>query len=550
MVPTRESLQVEFKSDRDCLSDKDLLDAVICLANTEGGSLFVGVEDDGTPTGLHPRHAGNVEGLGALIANRTVPPLHVQVSALDVGGIQVAHVEVPKARQITATSEGVLKRRRLKANGTPECVPFLPHEFQQRLSHLGLTDPSAQAVSGATLGDLDPAERARLRQFVERFHGDQSLLDLSDDELDGALGLTTRSETGRHPTLTGLLLIGRESSLRSLVPTHEVAFQVLDEQDVRFNEFTRAPLLRAFEWLETSFGPLNAEREIQAGLFRVPIPLVDRRAFREAIANALTHRDYTRLGAVHVRLERDALVVSNPGGFVEGVSLDNLLTTEPRPRNPSLADTFKRIGMVERTGRGVDLIYRGLLRFGRPRPDYSRSDTHNVVLRLPTADVDIEFLRLVLEEEEKLQGPLPIDSLIALAALREHRRLTRAELAEQIQKVDAIALATLERLVERGLVQPHGRGRGRSYTLSAQVYASQGRQVAYTRQAGFDQLQQEQMVLGFAKQHGEVRRNEVMELCHLSGDQASRLLRKMADEGSLCPQGERRWRFYTLPEGS
>lgn len=148
----------------------------------------------------------------------------------------------------------------------------------------------------------------------------------------------------------------------------------------------------------------------------------------------------------------------------------------------------------------------------------------------------------------KLQGPLPIDSLIALAALRDHRRLTRAELAEQIQKADTIALATLEHLVERGLVQPHGRGRGRSYTLSAQVYASQGRQVAYTRQAGFDQLQQEQMVLGFARQHGEIRRSDVMELCHLTGDQASRLLRRMTDEGALIAHGERRWRYYT-PNG-
>ncbi len=60
------------------------------------------------------------------------------------------------------------------------------------------------------------------------------------------------------------------------------------------------------------------------GLFRVPVPLVDMAAFREAVANALIHRDYHRLGAVHVRLEDDALVVSNPGGLVDGVTLANL----------------------------------------------------------------------------------------------------------------------------------------------------------------------------------------------------------------------------------
>ena len=429
------------------------------------------------------------------------------------------------------------RRRRLRLDGAPECVPFLPYEFAARLAELGVADPSAQPIPGATLDDLDPAERARLRQFVERFHGDRALLEISDEELDGALGLTLRQEGERVPTLAGMLLMGRDSSLRDLVPAHEVAFQVLDGEEVRFNTFTRAPLLRTFEWLETSFGPLNAEQEIQAGLFRVPIPMVDRRTFREAIANALTHRDYARLGAVHVRLERDALVVSNPGGFVDGVSLDNLLTTEPRPRNPRLADAFKRIGMVERTGRGVDIIYRGLLRFGRPIPDYTRSDRHSVILRLPTVDADVAFLRLVLDEEGRRGGPMPIDSLIALATLREHRRLGRAELAKMIHKSDKAALATLEELVEAGLVEAYGSGRGRSYTLSAAVYRQSGRPAAYIRQAGFDRLQQVQMIRAYAREHGEIRRRDVVELCRVSADQAKRLLAKLVDEAALTREG-------------
>jgi ATP-dependent DNA helicase RecG len=479
-----------------------------------------------------------------LIANRTVPPLHAVVTRLDVGGAAVARIDVPKARPITATSDGVLRRRRLQLDGRPECVPFFPHEFGQRLSDLGMMDPSGQAVIGASLSDLDPVERARLRQFVERFQGDRGLLDLDDEQLDGALGLTVRAERGRVPTLTGLLLVGREAALAQFAPSHEVALQVMDGENVRFNQFIRSPLLRAFEWLETSFAPLNVEEELQVGPFRVPVPLVDRRAFREAVANALTHRDYARLGAVHVRLERDALVVSNPGGFVEGVSLGNLLTTEPRPRNPRLADAFKRIGLVERTGRGVDLIYRGLLRFGRPDPDYSRSDTRSVVLRLPTAAADIAFLRLVLEEEKRIAGPLPIDSLIALASLREHRRLTRAELARAIQKVDTVALSALEGLVERGLATAHGLGRGRTYTLSPHVYARQGQQVEYTRQAGFDELQREQLIKSYVRQHGVIRCADAMDLCRVGRNQASRLLRRLAEEGALEAHGSLRWRSY------
>jgi len=94
-IPERESLTVEFKSDRDRLNDRDLIAAVVCLANTEGGELYVGVEDDGTVTGLHAAH-GNVTGLTAMIASSTVPPLSVRVEALDVEGRRVAKVVVPK----------------------------------------------------------------------------------------------------------------------------------------------------------------------------------------------------------------------------------------------------------------------------------------------------------------------------------------------------------------------------------------------------------------------------------------------------------------------
>ena len=122
------------------------------------------------------------------------------------------------------------------------------------------------------------------------------------------------------------------------MPTHEVAFRVLEREDVRVNEFSRLPLLRIVDWLDSMLAPWNSEEEVQVGLFRVAVPRVEKRGFREAVANSLTNRDYTRVGAIHVRLNDEALAVSNPGGFVEGVTLDNLLTTEPRPRNPWLAD--------------------------------------------------------------------------------------------------------------------------------------------------------------------------------------------------------------------
>ncbi|MFT4103489.1 MAG: crosslink repair DNA glycosylase YcaQ family protein [Burkholderiaceae bacterium] len=389
-------------------------------------------------------------------------------------------------------------------------------------------------------------ERERLRQVVQKYGGDRVLLELDDEALDGALGFTIRLPDGeRVPTLCGLLVIGRTEVLRQYVPTHEFAFQVLAEQAVRFNEFRNVPLLHAIEWLETNFRPYNPEEELQVGLFRVPVPKVDMGAFREAVANALIHRDYHRLGAVHVRLENEALVVSNPGGLVEGVTLANLLTTEPRPRNRALADAMKRIGIVERSGRGVDKIYRGLLRFGRPAPDYSRTDSTTVVVRLGTDAADLDFARLVVEQERQRNADLPIDSLIALAAVRELKRVTADELAGRIQRDIVSAKRTLEALTEAGLVEAHGNTRWRSYTLSAAVYQQAGDKAGYTRQAGFSAIQQEQMVLNYIHQHGRIKRAEVKDLCRLTGNQAGKMLNRLKRKGKIVQHGQRKGAFYT-----
>ncbi len=537
-----ESLALEFKSDRKCLSDRELVAAVVSLANTEGGVLLLGVEDSGKITGLHANHM-NVSGIPPLVANRTNPAISVRVEKHEIQGIAVARISVPKSRQLVSTSEGLLLRRRLKLDGTPEAVPFYPHEFIQRQSSLGLVDPSAILIEDVSVEQLDPLQRQRVRNSVKKYGGEQSLLVLADAELDGALGLCREVNGLRRPTITGLLILGTEELLRQHLPAYEVAFQVLQGTDVKVNEFYRKPLLETFEEVEILFKARVEEEEIQVGLFRVPVPNYDRRAFREAFVNALVHRDFSRLGAVHVKIGDDGLSISNPGGFVEGVTLDNLLVADPRSRNPLLADVIKRIGLAERTGRGIDRIYEGMLRYGRPAPDYSMSNEFTVSVQMADAAADLDFLKMVVEQEEKL-GVMPIDSLIILSRLREERRLTTADLAPSIQKQEANVRATLEKLVEIGFLEPHGVGRGRTYMLSAALYRKAGKKSEYIRQVGFAPIQQEQMVLSYIDKHGGIKRAEVADLCHISPFQATRLLKNLDNKKLIKPMGQGRGTYY------
>jgi ATP-dependent DNA helicase RecG len=546
-IPSAETLEVEFKSDRACLNDDDLIEAFICLANANGGTLYLGVENDGSITGLHATRPANIAGLAALIANRTVPRLQVHVQEVQTPAGRVAAIAVPQCSDIIARSDGLVKRRRIGGNGQPECVPFLPSEYASRRADFRLVDMSAEPVADATLEDFDPLQRARLHSVIANNpRSDKSLVGLSDEQLDGALSLAITRAGVRQPTLLGLLLIGSTDSLRRLVPTHEMLFQVLDGTQVKVNESSRAALIEVVEWLDLLSRGVNTEQEFNEGLFRIGIARVEVDALREAINNALVHRDYARRGPVRVCWQKNDLIISNPGGFVEGVSLANLLTTEPRPRNPALADAFKRLGLVDRTGRGVDMIYTSMLRFGRPAPDYSQSMADLVKLSISTEPADLAFVRMVLQEEARQKSALPVETLLVLTALRESRRLSAAELAVRLQSGPVHAAAVIEPLAESGLIQAHGTGRGRQYTLSPQVYKQLGQNLEYVQQAGFDDLQQVELIRNLARQQTRIKREDVMTLCRLSPRQAKHKLDHMVATGLLMRQGLKRGTYYTI----
>lgn len=548
LVAAGESLTLEFKSDRGPLSDAELLETVVCLANAQGGTLLVGVEDDGRVTGLHPQHRTAPPRLAAFIAGRTVPPLSVHVTFITLPEGSVAVIEVPRAHQPVATSDGKLLIRYVDTHGRPGCRPLYPHELTAWYADRGQRDYTAQPLMDATWDDLDPLEFERLRRLVREYHGDETLLNLKDEQLARALGLVQLTNGRLVPTVAGVLLVGREQVLREALPAHEVAFQVLEGQEVRINEFYRWPLLRIFERIMEAFAVRNEERELTVGLFRVGVPSYDPRAFREAVNNALTHRDYTRLGAVHVQLRGDHILVTNPGGFVQGVTVNNILVAGPRPRNPLLADIFKRVGLVERTGRGVSIIYEGLLRTGHLPPDYSRTNDVAVTVILPGGPGDLEFVALITREENRRQSPFTVEELLLLSLLWRKRELDVIEAARLIQQDETVARRVLERLVESGLVEARGRTRARRYHLTAMVYREVGEPGAYVRRRGFDRLQMEQMILEYVRAHGHITRREVMDLCRVNENQAGYLLRCLVQAGHLVRVGMGRNTFYRSPD--
>ncbi len=570
LVDGKERFDVEFLSEaREALDDRTLIEAVVCLANARGGTLVVGVEDDGRLTGARARHGTYTDPrrLETLIANRTVPACPVECGVVSLDGHELVVVEIPPGCPVTSTNEGVYRRRAVDAHGRARCLPFLPHELQSREASRGALDHSALVVAEARWDDLDPLELERLRQTIARNAGraDASLLGLSDVEMVRALGLgededaspgRSDQRTADSPDATrldlirvaGLLMVGREASIRRLLPAHEVAFQVLRGTRVTMNDFFHWPLIRLAEELFARFEARNEEEELTVGHLRAGIPDYSPAGFREAMHNALVHRDYTRLGAVHVQWRDDEIEIASPGGFPDAVRLDNLLATAPRPRNPILADAFKRIGLVERTGRGIDTIFEGQLRYGRPAPDYSRSTEGTVQVVLPGGPANLALARLILERD----GPkhrVTVDEMLIVNAIERERRINVPRAASLMQRSAGAARSVLERLVESGVLEGRDEKRERLYHFSAATYRALGEPAAHVRLRGIEPIQREQMILQFVDSHGRITRSQAADLCQVGPREARAALERLVKRGDLVVRGERRGSYYERSSG-
>ena len=536
----KETLSLEFKSDLKRLPDDDLLDAVVALANSDGGTVYLGVEDDGTPTGIDKVHQDAV-GLSAMIANRTVPPVSARAQIVGTEKTPVMQSDVPKSRSVVSTKSGKVLRRRMKVDGTPESVPMYPYEIATRLSDLGRLDFSAQPVPDATRDDFDPLERDRLRRIIGTYQSsDRNLLELTDEELEKSLQLTVTVDGKTMPTLTGLLLLGKGESLKRFVPTHRASFQVMSGTDIKVNQDYAGPLLKTIEQINDMFSPWNPSAELSVGLFSMMVPEFDHRAFREALVNAFGHRDYTLLGRVRVQLDDAGLTIANPGGFVEGINIHNLLTAEPYGRNPCLMDALKRTGLAERTGRGIDRIFEGALNYGRPLPDYSRSNRRGVSVLLPRSVPDKAFVELLAEERERSGKSMSLDGLLILDKLKSERRCGFDVLSGSLDMSDQRLRTVLGQLTEAGLVESAGVGARRTYMLGAKVYRRSGRAMDYVRQSDIDRVRYPELIIKLMHEQKSVSKNDVMELLHLEGNQAYYQLRKLVLEGRAKKVGSGR----------
>ncbi|WP_155297846.1 AlbA family DNA-binding domain-containing protein [Deinococcus kurensis] len=536
------------------------------LANARGGTVLVGV--DVVAGGQAVRDAGELHPLMVTHAIFELSggrlTVNVQHHRLP-GGARVLAVFVPHAPYVLAAPDGSV----IAWDGA-HLVPVTPGEAEPVADQ----DFTATVPPDASLADLDPAEVARLRGLGRR----ASAANLPDLDFLQELGLLIPSGGALRPTLAAILLAGTPAALRAHVPQSEVCFYHHQSGDVDFQ--FREDLLRPIPALLTRLAELIQARNrftpVQVGLFRIEVWDQDEVVYREALLNALTHRDYTLRDAVHVHHFPDRLEIMNPGGLPGGITPGNILRHQPKRRNPLLAESLARLGLVERAGVGVDKMYSLMLRHGKEPPEYT-TYPDSVTLALHSPGFDAEFVRFVARKQEEMQT-LSLDVLIVLSLLAREGEATRAALARALQLPEDRTPRLLRGMEEHGLIRRAGVGRGIAYVLSDEVRAALGRpalpaldappvtsppvvvaepapgpaaavpgQPAVPKPArpprrpadssGPNAAEVRAIALALAREQGRVRNVDLRGACGITTQQAWRTLRRLVQDGLLRKLG-------------
>ncbi|MFQ6091794.1 MAG: RNA-binding domain-containing protein [bacterium] len=546
-----ESETLEFKEwlpnkNRLC---KLLIEYSVCFANQRGGTIVLGVRDNvvGKDKAITGCAGYNIHEIRSRIYEATDPKILVDVEeiSLEDMGVRLVLVHIPQGVGVHTTTDGTAKIR----IGT-DCKPMIGSMRQRRLVETGLVDITAQVVPEPPQKALDPFEIERLKRLIQTQNPNSPLLRLQEPELLEQVGIVQNNK----PTLAGILLVGNEEVIQHYLSFHEVQYlRMRSEVEYERRETYTCGLLKALEEVYRNIELYNRIVTIRIGLFHYEIKDFPEETYREAVLNAVLHRDYLSPGSVFVKHYPNRLEVSNPGGFIAGVTPENILRQDSHPRNRHLAEILRRIGLIEKAGMGVKRMFYLQLACGKSPPAYW-TDGHSVRVTLYNGTLDKPFVGSVKKREKEGQS-LGLEELLVLSSLRHQRELSLPEAASLLQLDRRRTQEVLMQMVRYGLLERSGvrkgqvyRLSGEVYRLSGEVYRELGESVAYIREKGIDVMRYEELILEFVHRHGSITNRQVRELLGVNIDAAKRLLGKLIRAGRLLQVGKGRATHYVTPD--
>ena len=514
-LDAKENERLEFKEAKNRFDFEELVKYCAALANEGGGRMILGVTDQlprrivGSQafTDLERTKAGLIECLRLRIDTDEVQHLDGRVVVVTVP---------PRPVGMPIQYKGAYWMR-----AGQELAPMTSDLLKRILDEAG-PDFSAEMCSGASLTDLDPIAIERFRAMWLRKSENKALKTISHQQLltDAELMVDGRL------TYAALILFGTRQVLGKYLAQAEVVFEYRSSEASLPAQQRKEFRQGFFSFDDDLWNTINLRNEVQQfqdGLFVWDISVFNEAVVREAILNAVSHRDYRLAGSVFVRQFPHQLEIVSPGGFPPGITMENILWRQA-PRNRRIAETFAKCGLVERSGQGLNRMFEECIKESKPKPDFVGTDDYQVSVTLSGEIQDPQFLRFLEKVGRERLASFTTQDFLVLD-LVHHEQPTPEELKLRLQA-----------LVEQGIIEKVGRGRGTRYILSSQFYGFLRKKGVYTRKHGLDRETNKALLLKHIQdnqQEGSQLQDLVQVLPALSRDQVQSLLRELKAEGEI-----------------
>jgi len=398
-------------------------------------------------------------------------------------------------------------------------------------------DFSADICKGVSVQELDLVAIENFRNIWASKKKNERVRAMTDKQILSDIGAIT----DKGVTYAALILFGTREILKKHIPQAEVIFEYRSANIAgpaqQREEFTCG----FFAFPDQIWELVNLRNDLQhfnVGFVVFDVPTFNELVVREAVLNAICHRNYRLGGSIFVRQYRDRLTIESPGGYPHGVSVDNILYKQS-PINRRIAEILSLCGLVERAGQGMNLMYEYSIREAKALPDFSHTDKFGVFLTLHGLVIAKGMLAL-LEKigNEQLKAFSTEDFLIINALFHQ-------------QTLDKSLMPRLERLVDIGIVERVGR---KKYVLARAFYDVVGKAGTYTRRVGLDRDTNKELILSHIKKSGEqgAPLKELQQV--LPGHNRSQiqvLLRELKKSGKVFMRGKTaaaRWFVHQHPE--
>jgi len=511
-----EGEHLEFKEARDSYSFENLAKYCCALANEGGGRIIFGVTDK-RPRRVVGSHAFEQPEQTRRHLAETLS-LRIDFLELHPPEGRVLVFEVP-ARPIGVAIKyaGIYWSR-----ATDSLVPMAESRLREIFDESG-RDFSAEICAQATLADLDNAAIELFRQRWQIKSGNAGRAALNQEQLlhDAELLIDSRL------TYAALILFGTRQALGRHLGQAEVIFEYRSSEATGPAQQRKEFRQGYFTYYDELWQLINLRNDVQHyqdGLFVLDIPTFAERTIREAILNAVCHRNYQLGGSIFVRQYPQKMEIQSPGGLPYGITLQNIVDRQ-NPRNRRLAEAFARCGLVERSGQGVNLMFEQSIQQGKQVPDFSGTDEYTVVLTLNGLVRDAKFVRFLERIGQETQISFTTHDLLVLDLI--HREET---LPSELQPRAKI-------LLENGAIERVARNR---FVLARRFYSMTGKKGVYTRKRGLDRDTNKQLLLKHIKENARqgAKMDELRQI--LPGHSRSQiqvLLREMRADGAIYCRG-------------